>query len=84
MNEFLKFINNLTKEFPLHVLIEYNKTCDWNIYIYKKGCAKDYPNSKHRGEDAVLCNVESCDMELAFAMAQVEVKEWLSDNCGGY
>ena len=84
MTEFLKFFDELTHNFPLHLSISYNKTCDWSIYIYKKGCAADYPNSPHNGEDAILVDVQHCDMELCFAMAQVELKEWLSDHRGGY
>jgi hypothetical protein len=84
VSEFLKFLNKLVESFPLHIEIGYNKTCDWSIYIYKKGCAKDYPKSKASGDDAVLCNVRSCDMELAFAKAEVQVKEWLLEHNGGY
>ena len=84
MTEFLKFFDELVKSFPLHLDISYNKTCDWVISIYKKGCAADYPNSPHNGEDAILVNVQDCDMELCFAMAHVQLKEWLSDRRGGY
>lgn len=37
MNEFLNFFNNKRKTFPMHLEILYKKTCDWSIYIYKKG-----------------------------------------------
>lgn len=84
MNEFLKFLDEKVKDFPMHIEIGYNKTCDWGIYIYKKGCADDFPNSRRNGQDVIICSVQACDMELAFARAQVEVKEWFSDNCGGY
>ena len=84
MNEFLKFIDEKRRSFPMHIEITYSKICDWCIYVYKKGCAKDFPNSEHDGEDVVICYVQNCDMELAFAMAQVEVKEWLLDNNDGY
>lgn len=84
MNEFLKFLDEKSKDFPMHIEIVYNKTCDWNIYIYKKGCAEDYFKSPASGQDVVICNVQSCDMELVFAEAQVAVKEWFLENCGGY
>ena len=84
MSEFLKFLDELVNEFPLHIEIGYTKTTDWSIYIYKKGMAKDYPNSKSNGEDAVICHVQNCDMEYAFAQAQCEVKKWLLDNNSGY
>jgi len=84
MEGFIKFINALIGRFPLHVEIGYNKTCDWNIYIYKKGCAMDYSNSECDGDNAVLCNIQDCDVELAFAKAQCEVKKWLREHEGGY
>lgn len=84
MNDFLIFFAEKVKHFPMHLEIIYSKTCDWSIYIYKKGCAEDYPKSEHYGEDAVICMAQNCDMELAFAMAQVQLKEWLSEHEGGY
>ena len=84
MYDFLKFFNEKVKDFPMHLEIGYNKTADWGIYIYKQGCAKNYPDSFNNGEDAVICNVQDSDMELAFARAHVELKEWLLENEGGY
>lgn len=84
MSDFLLFMDELVKRFPLHVKITYNKTTDWVIYVYKKNCADDYPNSPKDGEDACVCLVQACDMELAFAKAHVDVKEWLLENEGGY
>lgn len=52
--------------------------------MYKKGCAEDYPESKHEGNDAVLCYEQDGDMELCFAKAHVAVKEWLVEHYGGY
>lgn len=84
MQDFLKFLNEKLNNFPMHVNMGYNKTTDWCIYIYKKGCADDYPNSKRNGNDAVIADVQDCDMELAFARAHIKLKEWLIENCGGY
>lgn len=84
MNEFLKFLNEKVKDFPMHIEIFYNKGCDWNIYIYKRGCAEDYLKSPANGQDAIICAVQSSDMELAFAEAQVAVKKWFLENRGGY
>ena len=77
MNEFLKFFDEMAKKYPMHLSIGYSKVVDWNIYIYKKGCGEN-------GKDLVIVDVQDCDMELAFAKAQVELKEWLCDNEGGY
>lgn len=84
MQDFLKFLESQLLDFPMHVQIGYSKICDWSIRVYKKGCANDYPNSKRDGEDAIIVNVQDSDMELAFARAHIELKEWLSENCGGY
>ena len=84
MNEFLKWLDEKVQDFPMHIEIGYNKTCDWSIYIFKKGCAKDYPESRHCGDDTIICMVQECDIELAFARAEVVTKEWFLENCGGY
>lgn len=84
MNEFLKFFDEKTKVFPMHLEITYSKICDWSIYIYKKGCAGDYPDAEHLGEDLVIVYEQSGDMELCFAQAHVALKKWLSEFDGGY
>lgn len=84
MSDFLRFFNDKVKDFPMHLEIGYSKICDWSIYIYKKGCADDYPDSRNYEDNAIICQVQDSDMELAFAMAHVELKEWLIENEGGY
>lgn len=84
MSDFLLFMDELVKRFPLHIIISYNKTADWVISVYKKNCADDYPNSPKDGKDAKVCFEQDCDMELAFAKANVAVKKWLLENEGGY
>ena len=66
MNEFLKFFDDKTKDFPMHLEIAYSKICDWNILIYKKGCADDYPKARCNGEDVIIVDESDCDMELCF------------------
>lgn len=77
MTEFLKFFNEKRRSYPMHLEIAYSKICDWSIWIYRKGCAKD-------GSDLQLVCVQDADMELAFAKAYVELKEWLLEYEGGY
>lgn len=84
MNDFLLFINDLRYRFPVHLEIYYSRFMDWCIKVYKKDCADDYPGSPRSGTDAILCDVQSGDMELAFAKAHVAVKEWLIEYDGGY
>lgn len=84
MQDFLKFFDEKAKSFPMHLAITYSKICDWNICIYKKGCAEDYPNSEKDGEDALIVYVQDGDMELCFAKAHVALKEWLLEHNDGY
>lgn len=77
MSDFLKFFAEKVKDYPMHLEIYYSKVMDWCIDIYKKDI--------WTGEKlAEMVNVQNCDMELAFAKAQVELKEWLMENEGGY
>lgn len=77
MQEFLEFFDKKIENFPMHLEIYYSKIMDWCITIYKKGCGKN-------GEDLQIVSVQSCDMEYAFAKAQVELKDRLMENEGGY
>ena len=84
MLEFLNFVDDLRRNFPIHIEIYYSKIMDWCIVIYKKGCAQDYPGTLiHDKDDALLCNVSDPDKELCFAKAHVAVKEWLLKYLGG-
>ncbi len=84
MNDFLLFIDDLRRRFPIHVEIYYSKIMDWNIKVYRKGMAGDYPQSTRDGNDAVICNVQDNDMKLCFAKAHAGVKAWLCLFEGGY
>lgn len=84
MCDFLKFMDELAHNFPVHVEIYYSKIMDWCITVYKEGCARDYPESPRHEDDAILCQVEDLDMELCFAKAHVAVKEWMREHKGGY
>jgi hypothetical protein len=84
MIEFLKFMDELRKGFPFHLQIYYSKIVDWCITVQKKGCADEYPDAIHLGEDVVICQVSDPDMELCFARAHIAVKEWLLEHEGGY
>lgn len=77
MTEFLKFFEEKVKSYPMHLQISYNKTMDWCIDVWRKGCGEN-------GEDIDIVMVNDVDMELAFAKAQVQLKEWLLENEGGY
>lgn len=77
MNEFLRFFNEKAADYPMHLEISYNKVTDWEINIYKRACEEN-------GENLAIIYAQGCDMELCFAKAQVQLKEWLLENEGGY
>lgn len=85
MDDFLRFFDKKREQFPMHLDIYYGKISDWNINVWKKGCAEDYPgcNTNENG-DVIIVQVQECDMELAFAKAHVQLKDWLSEFEGGY
>lgn len=51
----------------------YSNVMDWCIDIY--GYERD---------EMPFISCQSCDVELVFAKAQVELKEWLAEHRGGY
>ena len=73
MTDFLKFFESVVENYPLHMEIYYSKTMDWCIDIWK---AMD--------EKVQVVYVSGNDVELVFAKAHVELKEWLLENEGGY
>ena len=84
MQDFLKFIDELKRRFPIHVEITYSKITDWTIVVYQEGRADDYPGTPRHGTDAVLAYEQDLDMELCFAKAHVAVKNWLNEFNDGY
>lgn len=83
MSDFLRFVDELHRRFPIHMQIYLSKIMDWCITITKKGCADDYPKSRRDGNDAVLCQVQDSSMEICFAKAYVALTDWLDENNGG-
>lgn len=77
MSDFLRFFDDIVKRVPMHLEITYSKVTDWGIRIYRKGRADD-------GSDEEIVSIQDCDIELCFATAQVQLKNWLLDTEGGY
>lgn len=77
MDDFLKFFAEKVKRYPMHIEIYYSKVMDWCINIYKK-------NIWTGEKEEEIVDIQNCDMELAFAKAQVELKKWFMENEGGY
>lgn len=74
MNEFLHFIDELRERRKVWLEIAYSSVVDWCVIVHI--IVKD--------QKKCVVNVQHCDMEYAFAKAQVELKEWLLENEGGY
>lgn len=64
----------------MHLEINYSKMNNWSIYIYRRNCGEEETDIKI----IEIVNVLDYDMELCFAKAQVQFKEWLLENNGGY
>ena len=78
IEEFFKFFDSQIKiGYYMHLEIGYNKVADYCIRVWRKGCKDD-------GTDLELVDVQDTDIELAFAKAYVQLKEWLIENEGGY
>lgn len=75
MEDFLRFYNQVKKSsWTLEI---YNSSIiDWRITI---GFI-----SMHTKHGETIIDVQDCDIEYVFAKAQVLLKDWLTENEGGY
>lgn len=76
MEAFLKFFDSIANQHGFNLEIYYSSIVDWCITVGYKS------TNKNHGEKVI--SVQECEPELAFAKAQVKLKEWLSTNKGGY
>lgn len=76
MDDFLRFFEDIRTRVPMHIEIGYSSVVDWMIVIYR---GRSYAESQEE-----IVNVQNCDMEMCFALAQVAFKEWLMKEYGGY
>ena len=72
MDDFLKFFAKKVLTYPMHLEVSYSKVTDWGVRVWRRGTAYD-------GD-----NVQYCDAELCFAIAQMQLKNWLLEHEGGY
>lgn len=61
------------RKLNLSINVGHNRVADWCVSITAYG---------DRDKDIVA--TQSCDLSLALAEAEVELKKWLSENNGGY
>lgn len=75
MLEFIRFYDEVN-EGDWYLEIYHSSIMDWCISV-------GYKTTHHRRGETII-NIQDCDMNLAFAKAQVAFKEWLRENKGGY
>ena len=80
MNDFLKFFDEKTQDFPMHLEITYSKICDWGIYIYKRGCANDYPKCMLTTYPEINCFVTQSDEQAAGIINAIKAKGASTDD----
>lgn len=76
MQEFMRFYNEKKDQYGWNLQIYHSSIVDWCIQIGYK--------TTHPKHGDIIINIQDCDMELAFAKAQVKLKKWLLINEGGY
>lgn len=76
MYEFLKFYDEISINYPWSLEIYHSSIMDWSITIGYK--------TTHVKHGETIVHVQDVDMELAFALAQVKLKEYLRNEFGGY
>lgn len=76
MESFLKFFDEIRDSHGFALEIYSSSIMDWCISVGYKRTMKEYGTK--------VIQVQNCDIELCFAKAQVELKEWLLENEGGY
>lgn len=74
MDDFLRFFDGVSDKRSLRLEITYSSIVDWCITVQR------YVDNRWKN----IVDVQHCDMEYAFAKAQVELKEWFLENEGGY
>jgi hypothetical protein len=72
MKEFIDTYENWELKFGLKLEIYHSSIVDWCIRV----------GFKHKTD--IILNIQESDLELAFAKAQIKLKEWLLENNGGY
>ena len=74
MSEFLRFIDELMGRRKVWLEVAYSSVIDWCITVH----------FVVENEKKCVVAVQHCDMEYVFAKAHAELKDWLSENEGGY
>lgn len=73
----INWLKDIVKVYKFHITIDYSPVSNWVVYVMRKGCAYD-------GSDLVIFDGEDSDLSLLLAKAEVAVKEYCSENLGGY
>lgn len=77
-NGFFNVFESHGYDLGLEFNISYSSITDYYITVGYKSTHPDFKDG------AEILTVQSCDFNLALAKAEIEFKEWLSENNGGY
>lgn len=73
----INWLSKIVKVHKFHITMDYSPVCDWNLYVMRKGCAED-------GINIIVFEGQNSDLSLLLAKAEISVKEYCTENLGGY
>lgn len=76
METFLRWFHEIRDTYGFCIEIYSSSIMDWCIKVGYKSTMPQH--------GTVVILIQDCDVDLAFAKAQVKLKDWLMENEGGY
>lgn len=73
----INWLKKIVTVHKFHVELTYSRITDWYLTITRRG-------SKVGGGDLIVFDGQDSDLSLLLAKAEVAVKEYCTDNLGGY
>ena len=73
----INWLAEIVKVHKFHIEFYYSSITDWCLTITRRGC-------KVGGGDLIVFDGQNSDLSLLLAKAEVAVKEYCTDNLGGY
>lgn len=75
MSDLMEVYDRHASRLGLRMELYHSSIIDWRITIEKR---------KSLTEGDLIVDVQHCDYQYVLAKAEVQLKEWLSENNGGY
>lgn len=73
----INWLKKIVTVHKFHVELTYSRITNWYLTITRRG-------SKAGGGDLIVFDGQDSDLSLLLAKAEVAVKEYCTDNLGGY